>query len=560
MALTTLRKWFHATTQRIHRPQLYKWMDLVTQAIDDAGLADAVFDTVATNLPAGATQAKDMSAAECAELEDGAQVYIRSTKSLWTVRTLSTLASDDITACRPTAAPLTFRLVRNLPAIEDWRAQTTWELDEISGNDEFDGSLQTQTANTLQGPIKTINEFIRRVAGKNGVIDLKGATTFTINGDYTGNVLLIWGGDWAAKLVVQGRLPATPAFTGTISAKTDLAAGSALTAATSTWTPATELGRLVHDVTNDRWTWGVKDLTGSSMRLTPWAAINLTDSSSNGAVSIGNTTVGADVTTNVLPKLTGAVRIVALQGETIGGATANPPNLIFNNFEISPAGGGSATRPVFTCNGAHVAFQNCKFSTLPPNIAGSRYEFANCLWNGVSGGGFGNLGYAYAQISAGGGLTATMPTERGSHITFVLQPLWQASPWTAAGLSRLRFTDQTAWADTANPMTITSGSIPEIRSAIWGTGNTGVGVVLARACDMRVLTGVTPTLTGNVANVDFSVGGNNTAQAFDTATGLYIATGRNCSWANLLATVATTGFGGSIFDPASGCRVAVSAN
>lgn len=77
--------------------------------------------------------------------------------------------------------------------------------------------------------------------------------------------------------------------------------------------------------------------------------------------------------------------------------------------------------------------------------------------------------------------------------------------------------------------------------ALWGSGNSGVGVRIGVGSSASYQTNV-PTLTGTAG--DFLTGDAATARAWDDPGNAYTAL-RACTWANVGATIAAGGFGGS---------------
>ncbi len=109
----------------------------------------------------------------------------------------------------------------------------------------------------------------------------------------------------------------------------------------------------------------------------------------------------------------------------------------------------------------------------------------------------------------------------------------------------------------SSPVVVTERST--VKFTVCGGGNNaGFGCTVSRnSCIQVASSGANMGLTG--ASGDFAFGPNSTAFAFDvTATPpAYIATGRTLSWANLVAAVASGGFGGAINDPVTSCEAGI---
>lgn len=109
--------------------------------------------------------------------------------------------------------------------------------------------------------------------------------------------------------------------------------------------------------------------------------------------------------------------------------------------------------------------------------------------------------------------------------------------------------DQPAGSDIGPPGGMVMGPIWNPAAAgdstngrLWGSGNAGAGVSVSAGSSFSYKAGNAPTITG--AGGDFRLAGAATARAWDEAGGA-ITSARACTWANLAATIAGGGFGGS---------------
>jgi hypothetical protein len=103
----------------------------------------------------------------------------------------------------------------------------------------------------------------------------------------------------------------------------------------------------------------------------------------------------------------------------------------------------------------------------------------------------------------------------------------------------------------------------DLGGRIWGSGNTGPGIVIFPGATARVSAATPPVLTG--AGGDFRFIQQNgqalvgVGRAFDPATGEYTEIGgvatRTCTWAHFAATLAAGGFNFQAHNPETGARI-----
>lgn len=476
-----------------------------------------------------------LTATQIAGLVTGTAIWVDTLSDYFVWQADSTITADSITVVNPTANGVNpGRFLRDSVVSTRWLNQVDFYVDETNGNDEYDGTLATHTTGFI-GPVKTYDEIVRRLGN---VIRPIIAQTIHQVGNYAGIATLVIENAAPGRITIQGELPAA-SFTGTLSAVTNLNAGTSTpTDATSTWVPATELNRIVKNTTKSTWSWIAKDLTGNKARVSPWTTVDLVNG--GGSVTIGNAAIGDSVSSYVLPTL-GSLNIVLLTG-AVGTVGTSP--VIINQLDLT---GTSGTSRIFGL-GTQICVQNCKISgTLR---SGGLVLFNNCCKTAAGGTFVGNDGPTAINLNSGlmaNGFTVT----RNSMCSILSQTLFQNAQITVGILCRLVVVDG-CWCDTTNPILLGARSILEVQATMWGTGNTGAGVVMQRCSTVDLGIGITPTLTG--AN-DFTFAGATQAYAWDDASHVYTAAKRNLTWTLVQTTFGGGGFGGACIDPATGCAV-----
>lgn len=500
-------------------------------AADVSAVAALVYSPVA-NLAALATAAGvDGAVRRVLSLRD---TFVATNRA--SPRSTDTAAGGATVAAHPGGG--NWRWERLEQADPSWLTQAVWEVDTSTGNDEADG-LTSGTA------VKSFDEVMRRCAGLGRVWDAgaKGAATVTVNLRGNGHVLVgkvhVRNG---LKFVINGvRTVATTGITGT---PTNLnRATNAYTEVASTWTVASELGRLLKDVTNNRYSWVYVDNGGTAgvddrALIPPWSAIN---EAGTPGISNGNSTAGAALETYTLPTITN----YQLAWSGSAGSTSS---ITLQNVEILSTAG---TARAFSEN-AQPFYQNVKFGG---NI---RFGFGthilhNCWLAGDAA--YAIDAHAYVRIVSGVstvawvGSAASRPQCSIELRNDVLFGVGITVPYGC----RLRVLD--AWFRNVTAcITLTQGSSVNFggnaAGSLNGAGNT-TAVVMNGGTDMTYTSGT----AWNISCTNFiTVGASTTARAFDSAAGVHTAA-RTLSAANLVATVAAGGFGGSLNDPVTGCRV-----
>lgn len=476
---------------------------------------------------------------------DGTGIYVRSVRDYWVYRAGSTATVDAITVVAHSSGAGRWERL-NIPH-PSWSLQTVWEIN--SGNTgalaEADG-LTTGTAIPWA-------EMLRRHCGV-GCHWVQSVGTVDINVNASmpaGDPMLLDLVTVKPGLLRVNGVP-TAQFTGTISAKVDLdpTTGNGVVAkATSTWNPTTERRRLVKDSTNSKFSWVAADLTGGQAVLAPWDPVNEASGASSNT-TLSHTTVGATVTTYTLPNVArAAVCVRGESGATVGAAA------IFQKLQI-----GGSDECVFTSLNSVLTIQNSELAAAT-RLGAGRVQTRNCL---INNGTIDLLYAAYWDIVGGlcisglssGAKASASTTELFNHVLFYACTVVAARNQFVR--ARAVFFENCA---AATLFDLFDGSVLKYSgSTICGTGTTGLAVRLG--ADSRC-TGVGTAVSQwkvacNALPINFS--GKTTCPAFDdvTAPALPIYTAaRNLTFALIDATVAT-GFGGTAFDPRTGCMFGVS--
>lgn len=464
---------------------------------------------------------------------DGTSIYVRTVRDYWVYRAASTATVDSITAVAHASG--TGRWERlNIPH-PSWALQTVWEIDTTTpGNDE--------SAGTSQGTaLATFAELRRRLGLDRGFVT-KVAMTINTTGNFDANDPLLFD-VWVTlgtRFTLSARRPAA-SFSGTVSAKTDLStAGNGVTAkVTSTWTVATEIGRLVKDVTNGRYAWIIKDMGGGQAKVGIWLTLDEINGHGNSSsIGSGNTTVGAAIETYVLPT------VAKVQGTVRGTAGTSSP-FVIQGYDLTASAGTS--RLFAAC--AQPSVLNCRTGTI--RWGGSTWNLVNCHDTNSAP----DLDYAPFLMYGGGYADTTIaPNSKAAGTTFDLHSghLRQGASLRADRNTTLRV--RTAFFEdcAADCIQLYSGSQILLSGSFFlGTGNTA-GAIAVQGAGRVVCVGSFVAQCGIASAQDLKFNGAPTARAIDPTTGLPNAVARNLTFSNLDATYLAGGFENAVFDPVSG--------
>lgn len=226
-------------------------------------------------------------------------------------------------------------------------------VDPASGDDNATGAPDA--------PVRTLRTLVRRLGQRYAP---RIAQTITLRGDVTESI------DWwldcsHATLTIRGELPA-PAWQGVASAVTHRAAASnTFNGATSSWTVAEQMPRLLVHPSSGRSAWIAKDLGGGAARLSPWWRT---------ATDMGDIAQGDALATYALPRLRGLS--LYTHGGWLEGMTTG---LVLRDLDLGspPLSGRRST--FSACGNAHM--ERCRISHLP-QVNGGQWQLRCCLVDG----------------------------------------------------------------------------------------------------------------------------------------------------------------------------------
>lgn len=297
--------------------------------------------------------------------------------------------------------------------------------------------------------------------------------------------------------------------------------------------PATNPVRIINTGTNDS-AWIASGTSIASISQ-PVSA----DALSAGTMAIGASyelVRGSLVALAAAPAPVSSGGVVTLQGFTFTAASAGP----FSQVGATPAGN------------ERVVFKHCAF--LGPMMLSGLYR--NCFF--ASGG----QGDFLATLSTGlfitvDEMTGVINFQDAVYVTgpsgMIFGGTFINSAFVSPGSisnSGIQLQDSSALA----ALIIGPGSEVTLTGLIWGNGNANFGILIAAGSSFTVPQGHMPSATGASGDFGFLDNGGThaTARAWDDTASAYTAP-RNCTWANLSATIAAGGFDGNAhFLPSDG--------
>lgn len=463
-------------------------------------------------------------------ISDGAHVWVESVRDWFVLRTSAASLASGVVVSSSVAGRLWFRCLIPDPT---WALQTVWELNSASSV-ENDG--------LTPGTAVPWSEMRRRLAGAGVNIAVSTPTplVININGDLAatdpmvGKFHLISGG-----CVISG-VP-TAQFSGTVSGSGKVdgsTTGTGTTARiTSTWTPATEVGRLVYDSTNARYSWVARDMGSSQAKVANWLAINESAGGILTSAGLSNTTTGASIVTYTLPQVLSQAQIFVQRNS----GTGIP--FVINKLKF-------AVQSQFYSEGMQPYLQNCDLSLSNHRFQAGVFNLNNC-WSGMT---QPDTNYSMNMSVAGGvwaGTWANGSRPAAATVTFGGLVLFQAATFTANRNMFVSFVSAFFEDCTTDCITALRGAtIQAAAGIIRGTGNTAFALRVASGS--RVYLAPADTWAGvfglATAGGSFQLG--STPSLFTTAvpqdvTGAYGAA-ISTTWANMDASFAGGGFGGRL--------------
>ena len=516
-------------------------------------------------------------------LSSGSLCYVASLKSLFMFDSTSTLTADSITVVTATGGG---RFVRVSNAHPFWATVATWYINATSGNDENDGQTSGTAlkswaelarrwgSNQLNIPV---NVGTKKVCTVNLLTSLP--TTDLIVGSPiipTNTFLEIKGGvlsvlQTGTFTAITSRTPGTNAP----NQYTDLALPAA-----NTWSSfIAGRVRMTSGTASGAMFYVMKDLGSKQARLSECVLPGRFDpAQSTGWPNI----VGMVTSTVKTPTVGDAYAVEQLISANIGEfqptfLDGNGSNSRVHFSELNIANNGSTfdlgRSPWFAqlfvfwaCTftgyldlpGAGVAYQCCAF-TKGAEVTQGNHTFNACLIG---------TGSSPIGLAAWGGITFVNANTmfQGCGIRGTGVYICQAGIFDSASSSLLPGGHAVA---VGAPLNGTLGSpgwmVMEdhngFTAALWGSGNAGAGTQVEAGSQFNYRSGKLSgiTVTGSTPGTnDVTLAGNTQARAWDDTNSVFTAK-RTLSYANLAATIATTGFGGNAVDLTSGARFAQAA-
>ena len=397
-------------------------------------------------------------------LSDGAIAAMASVKDLWWLDKASTLGTDGITVIGTASGA--GRWVRACQSHLSWRKQTTWHINQATGNDEADGS-------TVGTAIASHDEFQRRVADQDQPIAVDMLVTFEAN--YTGdikNAVSVSQVSPYGSITYQGSRSVI--FSGSVTAATAWATGTTVgtfddAALPASWTASGGLNQLcvlTSGVNAGAASWIIKEPVAKTARYSGfWNEL----------------TFGvAD------PAITDTYQVVSLT-QIVGKITQiGAGYTIFRNLDIQPAGGFDTQIQIY---GGYVGFSYCSlevnsmaysgggtfghgFFGCKVNATTSRPRFFNCEANLYGNWFLGNVPFAASgarlnvparnvaqQATGGPTIDKALAATKAGFVEVVLGGEWVVLDLVSAASRALRCEN--------------FGRIKvDGTSSVWGQGNT----------------------------------------------------------------------------------------
>jgi len=515
-------------------------------------------------------------------LANGYQYYVHTLRSYFVLSQTGTETVDGITVIAATGGG---RWLRNQTfSHPSWMNVNTWYIDATNGNDENDGQAAAPAAGNV-GPLKTHAELNRRWNGKQltptnaiagGILQCKVNILTTLPATDPVNTSCIIGPN--TLLWYLGKVE-TVNYSGTFTGVTALAAATnqALqltdTAIVSWTTYLNKRWRITAGARQNFMGWVAKDLGANQCRssnceqpgnMNPAQAANwpLLVNGTVGTPQVGDTYNIETLTTISL----GPINTQIVQGNS---PSASSGKIIYGELAVRSSGinmtvnqtvTGATETNFYSCDLAVAVvmqisqgiFDNCQFGNGVLQYGGNMTVSCGLIYNAnsvglESKGGAGTISLTNDLLCQGIGI-------RGSNFIITAAAVFDAANsgtnpgghGVAVGKYRNTNdgTNQVSWA--------------AIKTRVWGSGNAGKGLFINGGCSCVYTNGIVAALTITGTGGDWSLNNGTTANVWDqtasAGAGGFLAP-RNSTWANLAATVATTGFGNAAQDVATGARL-----
>ena len=541
------------------------------------GLSGSTGATGAEGLNGSVPDITALSAVPDAPLVEGALYYVETVRSYWRLAKTSGATADAITIATAQSGG-TARWLRELNVLSDlsWLTANDWYIDATSGNDEFNGQAAAAAPGNV-GPLKTHGELARRWG--RGILQ---PTTLNGFGNFVCTVHLLTSlpsTDPVQPLCTLGSsvylwyqgLAETTLYSGTFSAVAlaTPATNSPLQltdAGIGTW--ATYLGR--------RW----RVTAGARTNTMGWVAKDLLANTARSSAGLRPNNMDPAQVADY-PSLLNGVALPPQVGDAFAIEQLVTVTLGISGIEMLAANG----RVIF----GEIAFRNGPVFSQPGIIAVQLYSCSSPLqlnWQLGLQGNLVNCQITRTVWAVAGSFTwlagLVGPADAGSAGLEVFSGaevgLSEGAMFQGCGMhgTNIGVTDACVFdvvANAGNPgghafsigknvnrfSSTNNVRFGAVLTRLWGSGNAGAGVYVGAGSELVYASGVVANLTITGTGGDFRLNNKTTGNVWDqtanAGAGGFLAP-RTLSWANLAATVATTGFGGFAQDVESNACVA----
>ena len=555
----------------------------------DAGDAGATGATGADGLNGSVPNITALSAVPDAPLVEGALYYVETVRSYWRLAKTNTQAPDAITIAVTQSA--TGRWLRELDVSDQsWLIVNNWYIDATNGNDEFDGQSAAPGV-APAGPLKTHGELARRwgentirptqttVIGTNfycavNILTSLPATDPVFPTCKIQNNTYLWYRGRAETVLYSGSITAL-----TLAAPATNTPTMITDAAIVSWAPyvAKRLRITTAGARNNTVTWIAKDLGALQARVSTPSLSSQMGTSTSIPASSGQTpqTLLVGDTFNIEELVTISAGPIFVDINQGGPGASSTGRVVFGeiNFRVNGFTPMSVSRSLwfYSCQimsaiqleaGFPVdnVLNNCLFA-IGAYISDGFWQWNSGLFFGTVGSSTGLTAYNCIAILADDVMFQNVGM-RGTTINISSASVFDSVASTVnPGGHGVSIGRGPAIAGQRNGQRNTIGyAAVDVR--LWGSGNAGTGVYVNAECALEYTSGVVAGLTVTGTGGDFRLNNKTTANVWDqtanAGAGAFLAP-RATTWANLAATVATTGFGGFAQDVESGARVTMAA-
>lgn len=464
-----------------------------------------------------------LTALSIVDLDAGTLAYVETLKSYFVLDPASSLALQSMVIL---ATASTGRWIRTPYAHPFWGAQTTWNIDPVSGNDEGGG---------ISPGLKTLGELTRRW-GQWSKITASSTVTILSSVPESDPLNLYAQLGAGVTLLFNGTAIAGP--TGTFTAVTAKNRSTNQTwnvtdsGLSGTWTShLAQRLRITSGARVGGQAWVVADNGSKTAVTSEWAIPD----SENFIITTVAPQSGDPYIIETFPTMyIGALPLFGDQSSDSGFTFVRIDNVNIPNTPLEPQTGAFST-------GIDIGFAGCKIDLTYLSNATVTFQGGCYLSRGVAcqGGDYNGLACYYGGLFSVSALQGDVSLDGDCFVTgdgIQIQP--------GCGM---QIGTTSCFASSGNGISIAAGATllcvdTSLNSSfLWGSGSSAFGLSVA-ANGTFTFQSNTPTLTG--LSGDFKLGSATSARAFDETTGA-ATTSRTCTWAHVAASIGSGGFGGS---------------